>query len=87
MVTVEGDELSTAIDETRFGGFHGDCFRCGEYGHWSESADCPWTVKATTAGEHESRIDSLIERWQQFVITRSQKRKYIAAENELWRKT
>lgn len=78
--------MSTEIDETRFG-FTGDCFRCGEYGHLSDSPLCPWLKKAADDTEHEHRIDSLIERWQQFLITRSQKRTFITAENELWRNT
>ena len=75
--------MSTEI-ETRIG-FSGDCFRCGEYGHWHGSPECGWTVKAASDEEHERRIDSLIERWQQHLISLSLKRLYITAEIELCR--
>lgn len=78
--------MSTANDETRIGGFPGNCFRCGEYGHTADSTACEWLQPAANRAQHEARIDSLIERWQQFAITRSQKREYIAAEIEQWQK-
>lgn len=68
----------------RFGGFNGDCFRCGGLGHWADSTACPWLQKAKTKAEHESRIDSLRDRYTEFHITEWQKREYIRHENRLW---
>jgi hypothetical protein len=63
----------------------GDCFRCGEYGHWSDSETCTWLRKAATRKEHEARIDNLTMRWHDSKIATPQKREYIRRENELWK--
>lgn len=64
--------------------FHGDCFRCGGLGHWADSDNCPWLKKAATKTEHQARIDSLRDRFTEFVITPWQRREYIKHENKLW---
>jgi hypothetical protein len=76
--------LSTAPEEMRIGGFNGNCFRCGEYGHWAESESCPWLKRAATQAEHYARLDAFRERYWAFEITPFQKRAFITAENEMW---
>lgn len=62
----------------------GNCFRCNGLGHWAESPNCPWLIKAKSKAEHEARINSLRDRYTEFVITVWQKTDYIKQENKLW---
>ena len=64
--------------------FNGPCFRCGKPGHWAESAQCPWLMKAAGPRQHEARIDSLRDRFTEFLITAWQRSEYIKHENKLW---
>lgn len=59
----------------------GDCFICGEEGHWVEH--CPLKIPAASRAEHEGRIALFVERWIDGKITAHQKRRLIEAENEL----
>jgi hypothetical protein len=73
--------MAAAVNEF---GFAGNCFRCGNGGHYADSPLCPWLIKATTKTEHEKRIDNLRDRYWEQRITEWQKRDYIKHENRLW---
>lgn len=60
----------------------GNCFRCGEEGHWADH--CPLNHPATTKAEHESRIAAFVERWIDGKILTHQKRQLIETENRMW---
>jgi hypothetical protein len=77
-------ELSTA-PEMWMNEFRGTCFRCGQFGHWAESENCPWLRKAASPKEHLARIDALRMRFLEREITPHQKRDYIRHENQLWK--
>ncbi len=53
------------------------CWRCEQPGH--AAADCT-PEPAATRQELQARIDRYVGRWQEFEITTSQKRNWIAAE-------
>lgn len=69
--------------ETRF--FAGSCFRCGGYGHWADSTECPWLAKAGTRKEHEARITEFVRRFHEQEISPYQKRQFIEQENAIWK--
>ena len=60
----------------------GNCFRCGEPGHWADH--CPLAIPATTKAEHEARIARLVERFWNWEITAHEKQKLIREENAMW---
>jgi hypothetical protein len=61
----------------------GNCFRCGEPGHWADH--CDWLTIAETRADHQARIDRIVERWINGEIrTAREKQGLIKAENELW---
>lgn len=61
----------------------GNCFRCGQPGHWADH--CDWLIPATSRAGHQARIDRTVERWISGEIrTTREKQALIRAENELW---
>ena len=60
----------------------GDCFTCGEEGHWVQH--CPLNEPPATRKEHERRISLFVERWINGKIATSQKRQLIETENRMW---
>lgn len=64
--------------------FTGTCYRCNGLGHWADSPECPWLIKAKTRAEHYTRLDSLRDRFTESVITPWQRTEYIKHENKLW---
>lgn len=63
----------------------GDCFRCGEPGHWADH--CPLNYPATSRAEHEARIARIVARWfdwESTGMTTSQKKRLIEQENAMW---
>ncbi len=61
----------------------GNCFRCGEPGHWADH--CGWLVPPKTRAQWMARIDRIVERWISGEIrTAREKQALIRAENELW---
>ena len=60
----------------------GNCFRCGEPGHWA--ASCPLAIPATTRTEHETRIARIVERWIAGEMLTHEKRRLIEEENAMW---
>lgn len=64
----------------------GNCFRCGEPGHWADH--CPLNYPATSRAEHLARIDRIVERWhdwRQTGMTTRQKARLIEEENRMWK--
>lgn len=61
----------------------GPCWRCEQLGHIA--AECQ-PEPAKTKKELDRRIDRLVERWQEFDITREQKRTWIAMEMRAFEK-
>ena len=76
--------MSTGTESEVYG-FRGDCFRCGQSGHWADSTECPWLRKAATPKEHQARLDSFKMRFLEWEITPHQKREFIRQENQLWK--
>jgi hypothetical protein len=63
----------------------GNCFRCGEPGHWADR--CPLAIPATTREEHEARIARILQRWHDWEttgMTTRDKQRLIREENEMW---
>lgn len=60
----------------------GDCFRCGEPGHWA--ANCPMLVRAAEPAEHLARIGSFVAKWIDGQMSTEEKRIAIGQENMLW---
>lgn len=79
-IQLEGGALSTE-SEMRIGG---DCFRCGGPGHWADSEQCPWLIKAESRAAHLARLDSLKARFLAWEITPHQRHEYMNYENRLW---
>jgi hypothetical protein len=64
---------------------NGNCFRCGDEGHWADH--CGWLVKAATRTEHEKRLARILQRWHDWEITgmtTREKKWLITEENKLW---
>jgi hypothetical protein len=60
----------------------GDCYRCGEPGHWDRN--CPLQLRAYDFEEHMARLHRLVDRWTSGEITQEVKRIGIGQENRLW---
>jgi hypothetical protein len=72
--------------DNRYGGFHGTCFRCGQFGHRADDPECGWLTKARTPQEHEERIRRITRRFLDSEMTpadRRRKSEYIEHENRL----
>lgn len=59
-----------------------ECFKCHDYGH--AQRDCPWNTPAQTKTEHKERIAAIVALWVNDVISMLEKRRAIAAENQLY---
>ena len=62
----------------------GNCFRCGQPGHWAQH--CPLGLPAASKAEHERRIRLFVDRWIDGEIAAYEKQNLIRQENELWNK-
>lgn len=60
----------------------GNCFRCGEPGHWANN--CPLLLPAASEAEHNGRLVKFIDRWVAGQMTTEQKRVAISTENQMW---
>lgn len=63
----------------------GNCFKCGEPGHWIDH--CGWLTVAATRAEHENRLARILQRWHDWEttgMTTREKQRLIREENELW---
>ena len=64
---------------------NGDCFKCGEPGHWVDH--CPWLIPAKNRADHEERLAKILQRWHDWEITgmtTREKTRLYKEENALW---